>query len=276
MDIKKVLNEVTKEIEQSSSQQELQNVKVAYLGKKGKITELLKSLKDLSLEEKKSSGSKLNLLRIEVDNLIKNKFNDLKIEEINSKLKNEYLDISFPPPNSIASKAHPISKTFDEVITIFGSMGYSVAEGPDIETDFFNFSALNIPENHPAREMQDTFYIDDKDKEGKPYVLRTHTSPVQIRTLLNQKPPVKIIAPGRTYRCDSDSTHSPMFHQVEGLFINEKILSINIKTPITSKKITYRILIIKSMFPDSLRKLKIMIPNVEPNIPPINKKLPIS
>ena len=221
MDIKKVLNEVTKEIEQSSSQQELQNVKVAYLGKKGKITELLKSLKDLSLEEKKSSGSKLNLLRIEVDNLIKNKFNDLKIEEINSKLKNEYLDISFPPPNSRASKAHPISKTFDEVITIFGSMGYSVAEGPDIETDFFNFSALNIPEYHPAREMQGTFYIDDKDKEGKPYVLRTHTSPVQVRTLLNQKPPVKIIAPGRTYRCDSDSTHSPMFHQVEGLFINE-------------------------------------------------------
>ena len=221
MDIKKVLNEVTKEIEQSSSQQELQNVKVAYLGKRGKITELLKSLKDLSLEEKKSSGSKLNLLRIEVDNLIKNKFNDLKIEEINSKLKSEYLDISFPPPNSIASKAHPISKTFDEVITIFGSMGYSVAEGPDIETDFFNFSALNIPENHPAREMQDTFYLDDMDEEGKPYVLRTHTSPVQIRTLLNQKPPVKIIAPGRTYRCDSDSTHSPMFHQVEGLFINE-------------------------------------------------------
>ena len=221
MDIKKVLNKVTKEIEQSSSQQELQNVKVVYLGKKGKITELLKSLKDLSLEEKKSSGSKLNLLRLEVDNLIKNKFNDLKIEEINSKLKNEYLDISFPPPNSIASKAHPISKTFDEVITIFRSMGYSIAEGPDIESDFFNFSALNIPENHPAREMQDTFYIDDKDEEGKPFVLRTHTSPVQIRTLLNQKPPVKIIAPGRTYRCDSDSTHSPMFHQVEGLFINE-------------------------------------------------------
>jgi phenylalanyl-tRNA synthetase alpha chain len=221
MDIKKVLNKVTKEIEQSSSQQELQNVKVVYLGKKGKITELLKSLKDLSLEEKKSSGSKLNLLRLEVDNLIKNKFNDLKIEEINSKLKNEYLDISFPPPYSIASKAHPISKTFDEVITIFRSMGYSIAEGPDIESDFFNFSALNIPENHPAREMQDTFYIDDKDEEGKPFVLRTHTSPVQIRTLLNQKPPVKIIAPGRTYRCDSDSTHSPMFHQVEGLFVNE-------------------------------------------------------
>ncbi len=190
MDIKKVLNEVTKEIEQSSSQQELQNVKVAYLGKKGKITELLKSLKDLSLEEKKSLGSKLNLIRIEVDNLIKNKFNDLKIEEINSKLKNEYLDISFPPPNSIASKV---------INTGFGA------------------TALNTPDNHPARDMHDTFYLDN----NKEILLRTHTSPVQVRTMLNGKPPFKIIAPGRTYRCDSDSTHSPMFHQVEGLFINE-------------------------------------------------------
>ena len=221
MDINKVLNEATKEIEESSNQLDLQNVKVAYLGKKGKITELLKSLKDLSLDEKKSTGAELNQLRSEVDNLIKSKFNQIKVEEINSKLRNESLDFSFPPPNSISPKVHPISKTFDEVITIFGSMGYSVAEGPDIETDYFNFSALNIPENHPAREMQDTFYIDDKDKDGKPFVLRTHTSPVQIRTLLNEKPPVKIIAPGRTYRCDSDSTHSPMFHQVEGLFINE-------------------------------------------------------
>ncbi len=221
MDIKKVLNQAKKDIELCSNQRDLQDIKVAYLGKKGKITELLKSLKDLSLEEKKNTGAKLNLLRIEVDNLIRNKSDKLKIQEINIKLQNEAIDISFPPPNSINSKVHPISKTFDEVINIFGSMGYSVAEGPDIETDYFNFSALNIPENHPAREMQDTFYINDKDKNHKPYVLRTHTSPVQIRTLLDQKPPVKIIAPGRTYRCDSDSTHSPMFHQVEGLLINE-------------------------------------------------------
>ena len=221
MDIKKVLNHAKKDIELCSNQRDLQDIKVAYLGKKGKITELLKSLKDLSLEEKKNTGAKLNLLRIEVDNLIRNKSDKLKIQEINTKLQNEAIDISFPPPNSINSKVHPISKTFDEVINIFGSMGYSVAEGPDIETDYFNFSALNIPENHPAREMQDTFYINDKDKNDKPYVLRTHTSPVQIRTLLDQKPPVKIIAPGRTYRCDSDSTHSPMFHQVEGLLINE-------------------------------------------------------
>ena len=221
MDIKKVLNQAKKDIELCSNQRDLQDIKVAYLGKKGKITELLKSLKDLSLEEKKNTGAKLNLLRIEVDNLIRNRSDKLKIQEINTKLQNEAIDISFPPPNSINSKVHPISKTFDEVINIFGSMGYSVAEGPDIETDYFNFSALNIPENHPAREMQDTFYINDKDKNHKPYVLRTHTSPVQIRTLLDQKPPVKIIAPGRTYRCDSDSTHSPMFHQVEGLLINE-------------------------------------------------------
>tara|TARA_B100000575_G_scaffold286997_1_gene284594 strand:- start:284 stop:1333 length:1050 start_codon:yes stop_codon:yes gene_type:complete len=221
MDIKKVLNQAKKDIELCSNQRDLQDIKVAYLGKKGKITELLKSLKDLSLEEKKNTGAKLNLLRIEVDNLIRNRSDKLKIQEINTKLQNEAIDISFPPPNSINSKVHPISKTFDEVINIFGSMGYSVAEGPDIETDYFNFSALNIPENHPAREMQDTFYINDKDKNDKPYVLRTHTSPVQIRTLLDQKPPVKIIAPGRTYRCDSDSTHSPMFHQVEGLLINE-------------------------------------------------------
>jgi len=221
MDIKKVLNQAKKDIERCSNQRDLQDIKVAYLGKKGKITELLKSLKDLSLEEKKNTGAKLNLLRIEVDNLLRSRSDKLKIQEINTKLQNEAIDISFPPPNSINSKVHPISKTFDEVINIFGSMGYSVAEGPDIETDYFNFSALNIPENHPAREMQDTFYINDKDKNDKPYVLRTHTSPVQIRTLLDQKPPVKIIAPGRTYRCDSDSTHSPMFHQVEGLLINE-------------------------------------------------------
>ena len=221
MDNQKVLQDVTKEIELASSQEELQIVKVTYLGKKGRITELLKSLKDLSLDEKKSKGAEINLLREKVQALFEVKLKDLKILDINSKLNTEFLDITFPPPEVSAAKVHPISKTFDDVVSIFGSMGYTIAEGPDIETDFFNFSALNIPEDHPAREMQDTFYISDRDEKGKPLVLRTHTSPVQIRTMLNQKPPIKIIAPGRTYRCDSDSTHSPMFHQVEGLFINE-------------------------------------------------------
>ena len=221
MDNQKVLKDITKEIELTSSQDQLQKLKVVYLGKKGKITDLLKSLKNLSIDEKKSKGAEINLLREKALFLFESKLKHIKTSEINSKLNSEFIDITFPPPHFIDAKIHPISKTFDEVISIFGSMGYTVAEGPDIETDFFNFSALNIPEDHPAREMQDTFYIEDKDEKGKPLVLRTHTSPVQIRTLLNEKPPIKIIAPGRTYRCDSDSTHSPMFHQVEGLFINE-------------------------------------------------------
>jgi phenylalanyl-tRNA synthetase alpha chain len=221
MDSQKVLQDVTKEIELTSSLEKLQEVKVLYLGKKGKITEILKSLKDLPIDEKKTKGAEINALREKVQLLFENKLKQIKTTEINSKLNTEFLDITFPPPNYVEAKVHPISKTFDEVVSIFGSMGYTVAEGPDIETDFYNFSALNIPEDHPAREMQDTFYIEDRDDENNPLVLRTHTSPVQIRTMLNEKPPLKIIAPGRTYRCDSDSTHSPMFHQVEGLFINE-------------------------------------------------------
>jgi phenylalanyl-tRNA synthetase alpha chain len=221
MDVKKVLETAIKELESSTTQQNLYETRVSYLGKKGKITELLKSLKDLSLEEKKSIGAELNSARESLEAFYQERINKIKGEEINQKLINESIDITFPPPSSIIAKAHPISKTFDEVISIFGSIGYEVAEGPDIETDFYNFSALNIPEDHPAREMQDTFYINSFDEKNNPYVLRTHTSPVQIRTMLNSKPPIKIIAPGRTYRCDSDTTHSPMFHQVEGLFINE-------------------------------------------------------
>ena len=221
MDVKKVLEAAIKDLQSATIQQDLYEVRVSYLGKKGKITELLKSLKDLSLEEKKSVGAELNAARESVETIYQKRLNLLNREEINQKLLNESIDITFPPPNPTIAKVHPISQTFDEVISIFGSMGYEVAEGPDIETDFFNFSALNIPEDHPAREMQDTFYINSFDEKNHPYVLRTHTSPVQIRTMLNNKPPIKIIAPGRTYRCDSDTTHSPMFHQVEGLFINE-------------------------------------------------------
>ena len=229
MDVKKVLEAAIKDLQSASTQQELYEVRVSYLGKKGKITELLKSLKDLSLEEKKSIGAELNSARESVETFYQEKINKIKGEEINQKLINESIDITFPPPSSTIAKVHPISQTYDEVISIFGSMGYEVAEGPDIETDFYNFSALNIPEDHPAREMQDTFYINSFDEKNNPYVLRTHTSPVQIRTMLNTKPPIKIIAPGRTYRCDSDTTHSPMFHQVEGLFINESATMAELK-----------------------------------------------
>ena len=229
MDVKKVLEASIKDLQSASTQQELYEVRVSYLGKKGKITELLKSLKDLSLEEKKSIGAELNSARESVETFYQEKINKIKGEEINQKLINESIDITFPPPSSTIAKVHPISQTYDEVISIFSSMGYEVAEGPDIETDFYNFSALNIPEDHPAREMQDTFYINSFDEKNNPYVLRTHTSPVQIRTMLNTKPPIKIIAPGRTYRCDSDTTHSPMFHQVEGLFINESATMADLK-----------------------------------------------
>ena len=221
MDTQLVLKEAKKDIESCDSQKSLQDIKVSYLGKKGKITELLKLLKDFSIEEKKSKGAEINLVKSEVELMVEKRLLALKDLEITNKLSKEYLDITFPPSSIVEAKVHPISKTFDEVISIFGSMGYEIAEGPDIETDFYNFTALNIPEDHPAREMQDTFYIENKDQDDSPMVLRTHTSPVQIRTMIENKPPIKIIAPGRTYRCDSDATHSPMFHQVEGLFINE-------------------------------------------------------
>ena len=229
MDVKKVLEAAIEELESAATQQDLYEVRVSYLGKKGKITDLLKSLKHLSLEEKKCVGAELNSARESVETFYQEKINKIKAEEINQKLINESIDITFPPPSSTIAKVHPISQTFDEVISIFGSMGYAVAEGPDIETDFYNFSALNIPEDHPAREMQDTFYINSFDEKNNPFVLRTHTSPVQIRTMLDTQPPIKIIAPGRTYRCDSDTTHSPMFHQVEGLFINESATMADLK-----------------------------------------------
>jgi len=229
MDVKKVLEAAIKDLQSAITEHDLYEVRVSYLGKKGKITELLKSLKDLSLEDKKSFGAELNSARESVEVFYQERISKIRGDEINQKLINESIDITFPPQNAIIAKAHPISKTFNEVISIFGSMGYEVAEGPDIETDFYNFSALNIPEDHPAREMQDTFYVNSLDEKNNPYVLRTHTSPVQIRTMLNSKPPIKIIAPGRTYRCDSDTTHSPMFHQVEGLFINESATMADLK-----------------------------------------------
>ena len=220
MDVSKVLKEALVELASADNEDSVQQIRVKYLGKKGLVTELLKSLKDLTDEEKKHFGASVNLAKEELLSKINYRSLEINKRSINEKLTKESIDITFPPPISHLGKIHPISKTYKEVIEIFGNMGFSVAEGPDIETDFNNFTALNIPEDHPAREMQDTFYLDQKDENNKPFVLRTHTSPVQIRTMMSNEPPIKIIAPGRTYRCDSDSTHSPMFHQVEGLLIN--------------------------------------------------------
>ena len=207
-------NAVLQEINNASSIDEIEKLRIYYLGKKGLISLEMKSLTSLSIEEKKNKGQELNIFKSFFEKELKNKKNDLTNQEVNEKLAKEKIDTSLPPRDFNTGKIHPISQTIYKVIEIFGSMGFSVKSGPDIESDFNNFTALNIPDHHPAREMQDTFYIGDK-------ILRTHTSPVQVRTMLDSKPPIRIIVPGRTYRSDYDSTHTPMFHQVEGLLIDE-------------------------------------------------------
>jgi len=202
-----------------SDRNALDSVKTEIFGKKGIITELFKKIGSLDQSKRKEYASKLNALKIKVTEILEKKLVDFDQSEINKKLKNEKIDITLPGRTYFAGKIHPVSQVIDEVTSIFAEIGFSVEEGPDVESEYYNFSALNTPENHPARDMQDTFYLD----HSKDLLLRTHTSPVQIRTMLKGKPPFKIIAPGRTYRCDSDQTHSPMFHQLEGLHIDKNI-----------------------------------------------------
>ena len=206
--------DVLKKIKASKSFEDLEKLRLYYLGKKGLIPEALKGLGSLSIEEKKSKGQALNIIKKEIEEGIKNQRTEIENIEISNRINSESIDVTLPPNISEKGKIHPISQTIFNIIEIFGNLNYAVETGPDIETDFNNFTALNIPEHHPAREMQDTFYVQDN---GDKNVLRTHTSPVQVRTMLNTKPPIKIIVPGRTYRSDSDATHAPMFHQVEGL-----------------------------------------------------------
>jgi phenylalanyl-tRNA synthetase alpha chain len=212
-------SDIKQKVRKVSTKADLETIRLQYLGKKGFLTQEMKFLSSLSIEEKKIEGKKLNQIKVFIENEIAKKKIILEQIEINHKLKNEIIDVSLPSRDYKSGKIHPISQSIEKIIHIFASMGFSVADGPDIETDFNNFSALNIPLHHPAREMQDTFYISSEDSEDK--VLRTHTSPVQVRTMLNSKPPIRIIVPGRTYRSDSDATHSPMFHQVEGLLLDE-------------------------------------------------------
>ena len=194
-------------------------VKTEIFGKKGIITELFKKIGSLDQSQRKNYASKLNDLKIKVAKILEKKLIDLNQSEINKKLKNEKIDITLSGRTYFSGKIHPVSQVIDEVTSIFSEIGFSVEEGPDVESEYYNFSALNTPENHPARDMQDTFYLE----RSKDLLLRTHTSPVQIITMLKSKPPFKIIVPGRTYRCDSDQTHAPMFHQVEGLHIDKNI-----------------------------------------------------
>lgn len=223
MNLSALKSEALTEIESADSLKSLDDVRVALLGKKGKLTEQLKALGSASIEEKKTFGKALNELKDELATTIESRQSALKRSEINARLKNETLDVTLPVREEAYGSIHPITQVMDEIAAIFADFGFAQADGPDIETDWHNFTALNIPESHPARQMHDTFYLNGNDEHGNPMLLRTHTSPVQIRTMLSEKPPIRIIAPGSTYRCDSDMTHTPMFHQVEGLVIDKNI-----------------------------------------------------
>ena len=201
----------------------LEHLRVEYLGKKGKLTALLKGLGALSVEERPAAGAKINEIKSDLQSLINSKKTVLENETVNAKLVGESIDITLPGRGQGVGGLHPVTRTMERIEAFFKRVGYGVETGPEIEDDYHNFEALNIPSHHPARAMHDTFYIDPKT------VLRTHTSPVQVRTMEKQGPPIRIICPGRVYRCDSDLTHTPMFHQVEGLVVDRDISFADLK-----------------------------------------------
>jgi len=213
-------SELSAEIAGAADTAALEQIRISALGKKGQITALMKSLGAMAPEERKAAGQELNVLKQDIADLLDARKSELENAGLDQRLAEEKIDVTLPTRPEKLGTIHPISQTTDELISIFGEMGFVVAEGPSIEEDWYNFTALNIPVDHPARQEHDTFYI-NAEKDGQRMVLRTHTSPVQIRTMQNQKPPIRIIVPGRTYRCDHDATHSPMFHQIEGLMIDE-------------------------------------------------------
>ncbi len=201
----------------------LDKLRVAALGKSGAITAQLKSLGAMSPEQRAAQGPKIHALREQVTAAIAARKDELETAELDRRLASERLDLSLPAPDRPQGTVHPVSQVMDELAEIFADLGFAVAEGPEIETQWYNFSALNMPEAHPARAMHDTFYLEPRGGEAEPRVLRTHTSPVQIRAMQELGAPLRIIAPGRVYRSDSDATHTPMFHQVEGLVIDRAI-----------------------------------------------------
>ena len=200
----------------------LESVRVAALGKKGSVSGLMKTLGGMSPEERKEAGPRLNGLKERLGEVLAARRDMLKTESLMRRLNTEKADVTLPTraSNLDSGRIHPVSQVIDEITAICADLGFAIAEGPDIETDYYNFTALNFPEGHPAREMHDTFFLKPK-SDGDRLLLRTHTSPVQIRTMESQKPPIRVVIPGRTYRCDSDQTHTPMFHQLEGLVIDE-------------------------------------------------------
>ena len=220
-DIKAIKEKYSAEITAASDLKTLDDIRVAALGKKGEVSMMMRGLGKMTPDEKKVMGPALNGLKNDIAAVIETRKAALEAAEMDAALASETMDMSLPVGSPVGT-LHPVQQVMEEMAVIFSDMGFSVAEGPDIETDFNNFTALNFPPGHPARDMHDTFFMTPSE-DGEKKVLRTHTSPVQVRTMLSQKPPIRIIAPGRTYRCDSDQTHTPMFHQVEGLVIDKNI-----------------------------------------------------
>ena len=210
-------------IEATSSLGDLESLRVRYLGKKGEITEQLKQIGSLSHEQRKSFGQQVNAVKTQIQHWLDTRHKILQEQAVLEQLKRERIDVSQPGRKPNVGSLHPVSRTLQRMQSIFGQLGFEVATGPEIEDDYHNFEALNIPADHPARAMHDTFYVDEHT------VLRTHTSPVQIRYMHNNEPPIRVIAPGRVYRCDSDVTHTPMFHQLEGLAIDKDITLADLK-----------------------------------------------
>jgi phenylalanyl-tRNA synthetase alpha chain len=232
-DLSPLVQEARNDFEQAAAPADLENAKARYLGKTGRVTEQLKALGALSPEDKKARGALINAAKQQIEAALNARRDALAEAELQLQLKGEALDVSLPGrKRGVGGGLHPISRARERIEAIFGSMGFDVADGPEIETDWYSFTALNNPENHPARSMQDTFYVDVKDANGAWLNLRPHTSPMQIRyaqahakkyTGQAVMPDIRVIAPGRTYRVDSDATHSPMFHQVEGLWVGENV-----------------------------------------------------
>ncbi len=218
-DLKNIRDKFLLKLKNDLSIDQINNVKTELFGKNGLISSKFKTIGSISEKDRKKFASDLNQMKDEFQNLISIKISEIDTKKINEKLEKEKIDVTLPERTFFRGKIHPVSQTIDEISSIFSEIGFSVEEGPDVENEYNNFTALNTPDNHPARDMHDTFYLD----KSKELLLRTHTSPVQIRTMLKDKPPFKMIAPGRTYRSDSDQTHAPMFHQVEGLHIDKDI-----------------------------------------------------
>jgi phenylalanyl-tRNA synthetase alpha chain len=221
-DLVKLENEIVADIAAAADDAALEALRIATLGKSGTVTALLKTLGTLPPEQRKSEGALINGMRDRINAALTARRETFKAAALEARLNTESVDVTLPVREAPAEigRVHPITQVIDELTAIFADMGFAVAEGPDIETDDYNFTKLNFPEEHPARAMHDTFFLNPK-TDGTRLLLRTHTSPVQVRTMLAQKPPIRVIIPGRTYRCDSDQTHTPMFHQVEGLVIDK-------------------------------------------------------